>query len=169
MIVRAQALSRKAMDKLTRAPKGLGKDVAVISITEPTTPHIFRADGPRIRRYEFWDACPGELDDSYVLMSREDADSMGRFLVELHRLENEIHLLVNCAAGISRSGAVVSVCRDVFNLDLDEFKRMNPQISPNPHVRRLLMWWWRENVWDKEVVGGGEQDLSKWSSAFKGR
>ena len=51
-------------------------------------------------------------------------------------------LYVNCAAGISRSGAVGDCLNNYFNneipKDFEDFKKVNSQIQPNPYVKRLL-------------------------------
>lgn len=51
-------------------------------------------------------------------------------------------LLVNCHAGVSRSGAIGDFARTVTGVDYSDFKRLNPQIVPNPHVRRMLFEAW---------------------------
>ena len=52
-------------------------------------------------------------------------------------------LYVNCAAGISRSGAVGYCLNEYFNEnnpeDYNAFKKENAQIQPNPTVKRILM------------------------------
>jgi len=52
-------------------------------------------------------------------------------------LEKE-QCIVHCMAGISRSGAVGTFINDITRGDYREFKRMNPQIVPNQHVKSLL-------------------------------
>lgn len=51
-------------------------------------------------------------------------------------------LLVNCHAGVSRSGAIADFARTVAGVDYDAFKRANPQIVPNAFVRRALFEAW---------------------------
>lgn len=55
-------------------------------------------------------------------------------------------LLIHCAAGISRSGAVGEVLNWYFNryltdnkTDYDDFIQNNRQILPNPLVRKIMM------------------------------
>ena len=71
---------------------------------------------------------------------------MGAFILAAQQSANELVLLVNCQAGISRSGAVVSFVRDVIELDSLRFQLDNGHIAPNFHVRRLLFNWWKEHV-----------------------
>ena len=47
-------------------------------------------------------------------------------------------LIVHCAAGISRSGAVGQFALDYLHGDKDNFKLNNPHIWPNARVSRLL-------------------------------
>ncbi len=47
-------------------------------------------------------------------------------------------MIVHCAAGVSRSGAVGLFVRDYFSLDYSEFKRQNPHIVPNLWVSKVL-------------------------------
>ena len=56
-------------------------------------------------------------------------------------------LLVNCHAGISRSGAIADFARVVAGVPYDDFRRENPQVVPNTWVRRLLLArWTREDA-----------------------
>jgi predicted protein tyrosine phosphatase len=48
------------------------------------------------------------------------------------------HLYVHCTMGKCRSGAVGECICDYLNLNYLEFKRQNPQIQPNVHVKLLL-------------------------------
>lgn len=51
-------------------------------------------------------------------------------------------LLINCHAGVSRSGAVADFARVVAGVSYDRFRRENPQAVPNAWVRRLLLEAW---------------------------
>lgn len=53
-------------------------------------------------------------------------------------------LLVNCHAGVSRSGAIADFARAVTGVDYDTFARANAQIVPNAFVRRALF-----DAWEK--------------------
>lgn len=47
--------------------------------------------------------------------------------------------IIHCGAGISRSGAVGTFIHDLYGtVSWDEFKRKNPQISPNMYILKLL-------------------------------
>jgi len=76
-----------------------------------------------------------------VMFSPEMAEQIIRFVDD-----GGMPLLVHCAAGISRSGAVGEVLNWYFNryltdskTDYDDFIQNNRQILPNPIVRRIMM------------------------------
>ena len=46
--------------------------------------------------------------------------------------------IVHCEAGISRSGAVGTFVNGYMQGNWEEFKRLNPHISPNARVERML-------------------------------
>lgn len=53
-------------------------------------------------------------------------------------------LLINCHAGVSRSGAIADFARTVTGMDYTEFKRLNPQVIPNVFVLRALFDAWTQ-------------------------
>lgn len=76
-----------------------------------------------------------------VMFSTEMAEQIIRFVDD-----GGMPLLVHCAAGISRSGAVGEVLNWYFNrylsnnrTDYDDFIQNNRQILPNPIVRKIMM------------------------------
>ena len=52
-------------------------------------------------------------------------------------------MLIHCAAGISRSGAVATFIMEKYQLDQELFKRLNPQVQPNSMVLRMLRKEWK--------------------------
>ncbi len=103
-ISKVQYTSRKLAEQLRGSPY-----MAVISITDPTTPeakldplfrHVLRLSFfDAVPADEFMPACPGLFDH---LM----AGQICTFLEELHAAPFEISLMVHCEYGISRSAAV---------------------------------------------------------------
>ena len=86
---------------------------------------------------------PERLEDlgRLVMFSTEMAERIMRFVND-----GGMPLLVHCAAGISRSGAVGEMLNWYFNryltdnkADYDDFVQNNRQIIPNPIVRRIMM------------------------------
>ena len=81
-------------------------------------------------------------DGDLVLFNIEMAQQIKKFILDIDRSKE---LYINCAAGISRSGAVGYVLNDYFNHHLQfnavddyYFKQYNRQIQPNSLVRDLL-------------------------------
>jgi len=59
----------------------------------------------------------------------------------IKRNKDKSMAVVHCGAGISRSGAIGTFIYDLYGRDTmtwEEFKRKNPQISPNEYVLKLL-------------------------------
>src|SRR5437870_12719741 len=95
-------------------------NVFVVSIVDPEEAPIFAADTDRIITLRFHDLDPEwpvdpERDPrpSYVFMSAEDAKRIVDHVLKFHDHPAPWAFLVNCMAGISRSGAVRSEERRV--------------------------------------------------------
>lgn len=137
-------------------------NVWLIHITDVDMPSLFH-DSEKCITLKFEDIDPNwfakkkgymENDDQAILsgvfsgeriFSQADAKKVLDFL---HRAnanpDSNDALLVNCMAGVSRSGAVVDFARVMFGIGFDEFKRLNPRIVPNRHVKQLLFAAWHE-------------------------
>lgn len=96
---------------------------------------------PNILRLQFDDVVENPEGD-LMLFNIEIAQQIKKFVLGIDQSKE---LYVNCAAGISRSGAVGDVLNDYFNrypnfnaIDDYYFKQYNRQILPNPLVRNLL-------------------------------
>ncbi len=67
--------------------------------------------------------------------SRQMSDAVALEIVKFLRRSNERPepevLYVNCSAGISRSGAVVALSRELFGMCPAQFQTDNPRINPN--------------------------------------
>jgi predicted protein tyrosine phosphatase len=71
-------------------------------------------------------------------MTIDDARKIVKFLLEVDKKEGTTVVLVNCMAGISRSGAVATFIKTVWDLDDQDFRLLNPNIHPNSHNLSLL-------------------------------
>lgn len=72
-------------------------------------------------------------------MTEADAQRIVEFLRLNHqRTEPEV-LYVNCAQGISRSGAVVTLARELFAMDPEQFQADNKRINPNDVQLPMLL------------------------------
>jgi len=67
--------------------------------------------------------------------TKYDAERIVKFLESNTRINT---LVIHCAAGISRSGAVGQFALDYLNGDKENFKLNNSHISPNARVLQLL-------------------------------
>jgi predicted protein tyrosine phosphatase len=85
-------------------------------------------------------------DGRYVYFDEAMARRVCAFVDRAHRDDaaSDDLLLVNCHAGVSRSGAIADFARTVVGMDYGEFRRLNPQVVPNVFVRRLLFEAWME-------------------------
>ena len=72
------------------------------------------------------------------LFTAEQAKRVVRHLQVIHRRESSEMLVVQCFAGISRSGAIATFASDLYQLSYDKFKVDNPHVQPNSYVLALL-------------------------------
>lgn len=73
-----------------------------------------------------------------VYFDERMADRVVAFIKRACDAPGDNLLLVNCHAGVSRSGAIADAARVMAGVDFDSFSRANPQIVPNAFVRRLM-------------------------------
>lgn len=89
-----------------------------------------------------FDDATSDPEGTLILFDEAIARQIAAFLRQIDRNRG---LFINCAAGISRSGAVGEVLNDYFNRCLEQneaddrfFREHNRQICGNPLVRRIL-------------------------------
>lgn len=70
-----------------------------------------------------------------VLFDDEMANRIWDFV---EQNKNAKFWFIHCTAGICRSGAVGEVISEYFGINYHDFKRENPQIKPNVHVKNIL-------------------------------
>jgi predicted protein tyrosine phosphatase len=73
-----------------------------------------------------------------VLFTPKEATRMVAFLEMAHADPRRGLLAVHCHAGVSRSAGVATFVQEAYGLSKDMFEMMNPYISPNQFVIRLL-------------------------------
>lgn len=95
--------------------------------------------------------------DPVYLFDKNMAKNIINFLKKINNSEEITELLVNCAAGISRSGAVGLFANRFFQLDEYTFFERNKQIKPNPWVYDLLY-----------KVSGLRDTYEKWWNSMNG-
>ncbi len=78
---------------------------------------------------------PTNFDKGTKAFSEEQANNLFQFI---KKNRDKATCIVHCMAGISRSGAVGAFINGYCRGDWEEFKRTNPQISPNARVESML-------------------------------
>ena len=150
-ISKVQYTSRKLAEQLRGSPY-----MAVISITDPTTPEakldpLFR----HVLRLSFYDAVPADefMPACPGLFDHHMAARISTFIGELHAAPFEISLMVHCEYGISRSAAVALFAAALTGAPLeareftyeanpwvvDTLQALHPEISidvPTPDAAR---------------------------------
>ena len=125
-----------------------------ISIVETPDLRFLQQKSPREITLSFADIDPDDRffssseEEDYVLFDDKHADAIIDFLIDAITEPESEMLFVNCMAGISRSGAVITFVSDI--LDIPQMKVMhdNPDIMPNPFVLKTLKRRWRERKLD---------------------
>jgi predicted protein tyrosine phosphatase len=100
-------------------------------------------DSKRVLHLLFDDVTERERDNpSLRLFDQDHANKILEFIKTIPNAEDTV-IYVNCAAGISRSGAVGYCLNVYFNMENEKeflfFREMNKQIQPNPMIKRILM------------------------------
>lgn len=73
----------------------------------------------------------------YKLFDEIDAQKIIDFIVDINKKDIPV-LIIHCAAGISRSGAIgLFICR-YFDLDEEQFREENKYILPNFYILNVL-------------------------------
>ncbi|MEI3040876.1 MAG: hypothetical protein V8T90_17595 [Victivallales bacterium] len=98
--------------------------------------------GENVLKLSFDDTTVADSGSPLILFDEDMARRIAEFA---KRIDPAHGLFINCAAGISRSGAVGEVLNDYFNrysenneADREYFRNHNRQICGNPLVRRIL-------------------------------
>jgi predicted protein tyrosine phosphatase len=163
MIGRVYALSYARMKELLRTRAELLESEVFISAlnsqgNEPQA-QLLPADGDRWVTLRFDDintqgvqqlteAEAGRL----VVFGPAQADRIIDLVLACQELPGTQTLIVNCGAGACRSGAIATFVRDVLGLPYDQFRRDNPQITPNDLVLRTLVQRWMARTSSQENV-----------------
>ena len=161
MITSITVLSYAAM--LERAKDhGIPANVFVVSIVDPEEAPIFEQDTDRIITLRFHDLDPEwpvdpERDPrpSYVFMNEDHARRSVDHVLRFHQHPESWACLVNCMAGVSRSGAIGTFARRLAAISYGNFKKRNPGLHPNRHVLRLLVQELRTRTVAGRLIAGG--------------
>jgi len=117
---------------------------AFISIHDPELDSIIDP-GPNVLNLWFHDTDPDDdsakfdMDSIYGDETIHFDDVMAKQIFEFVEKNRDAKFwFVHCTAGICRSGAVGEFLSEYFEIPYNLFKRDNPQIRPNIHVKKLL-------------------------------
>lgn len=136
--------------------------VWVISITDPASPPLF-LEMSNVLPLQFHDVDADRYDPQAITIlpsgewlqdpeaprtetpqivpfTSEMAAAVVQFVMRAHNDPEDCSdvLVVNCMAGVSRSGAVADFARVACRVPFESFAKSNRHIVPNPYVRRLL-------------------------------
>lgn len=156
MIKSAKALSYEAMSELVHSQSRLLAENSFICIAQPELfgPRTegWPEDSDRWLNIFFEDVRPEHIsilpelerqfERSIKVFDESMADRIIEFLIRCHARPTEEKLIVNCSAGISRSGAIVSFAAEIFDIDKQQFRQENASIAPNGMVLYLLRERW---------------------------
>lgn len=161
MINKIIVLSRKEFQSwliLRKKPNTLFGDWALISIhgadgpiiTPDTLPVLKAMDCTQSISLRFADILPKEFSRYRHLVENSldsdlfNTDHANAILDFIANLKDETTLLVHCAAGISRSGAVGLFCCHYWNLDIRDYYKRNPDVDPNTYIFDILQKTYKE-------------------------
>ena len=140
---------KKRKEQLTAKP-----DIAVISIVDPQDSLIWDVrevvqSGDWLRALKFSDIEPSPflrhgwmLDSQDCFMDGMQAKIIVEFIHRLMCAPREVNLIIHCAAGICRSGAIGKFAQPFSVMRDAEFALVNPQIQPNMWVYNKLIEQW---------------------------
>lgn len=121
MIIGILTMPKIGMERLLQADPLLLQKHFAISICDPDETRPHPGEHPRLLNLSFCDVGPDEIPEDmrtrYPSMSVEDANRVIAFILRCNALDARGHLLIHCAAGISRSGAVAQFAMELLNRD----------------------------------------------------
>lgn len=96
----------------------------------------FKSEHSNVKIMYFGDYGETEVEGNPFAFSKEQAKELYEFIIKNSAKSCGI---IHCGGGYSRSGAISSFIFDNFGeTTYEEFKRKNPQISPNGYIMRML-------------------------------
>ena len=142
MIKQVIVLSKCALADLVVQFPGILDRHPVISIADPGESRVFDCVHESLLNLTFCDIEPGGLSEQeqrrYPPFSGDDARAVRDFLQRHRSGSGSQVLIVQCHAGIARSGAIGRYAVETLGMDLDAFLRQNPLIDPNEFVLETL-------------------------------
>lgn len=112
-----------AAEELPDNPSWLRMFFADLLCSEEELAEIAASVGPELRKNIF---------------NEGHAEQILDFLVMHHARPEPLSLLVNCEIGVSRSGAVATLAKQMVGIPDDDFARENPKCVPNRQILKTL-------------------------------
>jgi len=143
MITKVMAVNRKTMEHLKEEGVINSERHVVISIIDPDMEPIFSEDTDNIITQKFHDINIATLfklqsKNQFKAFDHKQATQIVDFLIKHQASEKDLFLIVNCSAGICRSGAIVTFAHFMCETDDIQFTQDNPTILPNEWVLNKL-------------------------------
>lgn len=113
----------------------------LVSVIDTKGTVILPLDAPRTITLRFDDIAaddPRPLFGWERAMTADQAAMLVDFLDEVHEKPRACEVVINCTAGVSRSGAIATFCLERYKPFGLRFREENPNIKPNQYVLRLL-------------------------------
>jgi len=114
--------------------------ISVVETFEQGYQHWFKEDHVNVLNFDFDDIEKAELETATYTakgFSFEQGKKLIKFLESIDKEKCNL-LIVHCAAGISRSGAIGTYANEFLQLDNKEFLNNNKYIHPNGRTLRIL-------------------------------
>ncbi len=142
MILRAFVVPKQMLEKIVAQFPALLDRHFVISICDPGEARPLPGAHANLLNLTFCDIAPDDIPASerqrFPSMSQQDAVDVVNTLKRWHGSQLHGNLIVQCHAGISRSGAVGTFATELLELDGERFRKEHPWVDPQPYVLNLL-------------------------------
>jgi predicted protein tyrosine phosphatase len=142
MIERVFVLPKLLLQRIVAQHPSLLDAHFVISICDPGEERPLPDEHSHLLNLTFCDIAPEDIPEAqrqrFPAMSPEDAGNVVGALRRWQEMDLRGNLIVQCHAGISRSGAVGSFANELFGLSSEQFQKQHPWVEPHPHVFNLL-------------------------------
>ena len=142
MITRIMAVSRKAIEGWNRSNL-LDDETVIISICNSDMEFIFVNETDNLIQMKFDDIEPQTFMKCFsvedmIFMNTKHADKIINFILKHERSKKEKSLIINCSAGICRSGAIAAFAFQICSVKDVDFANDCNHIQPNNWIINLL-------------------------------
>lgn len=142
MILRAFVVPKQLLEEFVAQFPTLLDRHFVISICDPGEARPLPGAHVNLLNVTFCDIAPDDIPAAqrqrFPSMSAQDALDVVSTLKRWHASDLRGNLIVQCHAGISRSGAVGMFATELLELDCELFRKEHPWVEPQPYMLNLL-------------------------------